>query len=199
MVCVLKNPVPSDIPDLVQALHLLLCSLSLAVVNGLPPRDAGIGELCHNCGADPDRVEQMRRSLFDPMVDRLVRTNVLHQDADVVNDDSRPETVPQRSMGYLTSAIARTNIAALHAAYLEGCPPFSFDDSQLLRGMQVLVNLGGGCCFSKFTQKPEQRLVMLLLHENSHRHLYIMVKQHWPQWTHNRLLQWDHCSNQSMF
>lgn len=130
---VAKSRALSDVPDLVQALHLLLCALSLAVVNGSPPRDAGIPELCRHVGVDAERVEQMRRSVFEPLVDVLIRNGTLTQDRDVVNDASLPDTVPHRSMGLLSAATAAANIAALHAAYLEAAPLFSFDDSQLLR------------------------------------------------------------------
>ncbi len=124
----------SDVPDLVQALHVMLCALSLAIANGSPALDASVAEMCQLCGADAERVEQLRQSAFALMLNKLVHEGHLRADggAAMNAEQSRVESVPQRAVGLLSPAVAEHNIAALHTLYRSNCSVWSFDDAQLI-------------------------------------------------------------------
>lgn len=137
----------SDVPDLVQALQVMLCALSLALANGAPARSAPMEEICKFCGADVDRVEQLRQSAFDPLVDALVRAGDLrvgdaaHMSSAATSSASSSlsatvsepvKRASQQLVGLLSADVAEHNINVLRSVHRSSCGILSFDDAKLI-------------------------------------------------------------------
>lgn len=110
-----------DVPDLVQALPYLVCSLELTLHASATSGAPSLADLCQQAQVDPKRVEQLREGVFATMIDGLKRHGFLQME--------------ESSGGVLLLAPKGldANIGRLHSLYVETDRSiFSFDDSLLL-------------------------------------------------------------------
>lgn len=112
------------IPDLIQALNVLICSLSLTFFNWTS--DPGIGALSRACGIDVERVLILRRTLFDSLLFSLVQTGILRGQ---VLSSSPEEGLRVKSM--LTEENKKFNMESLRREYLRNSS-LTFDETLLL-------------------------------------------------------------------
>ena len=116
---------PDMFPDLVAALNVLICALSLTLYSWHYVPDPGLLALCRQCGCDADKVTAVRQSLFDPMISGMLKNNILFTEEDATSSD---ET---RMRSLQAPSVVAKNLASLEREYRRS-PNICFDETLAL-------------------------------------------------------------------